>query len=62
MVEFAGVNSPPIVSLNRAVLEIPFVNVAGPINPAGAPTAGYGRLWSDALGIGKPGSRSGGGT
>jgi hypothetical protein len=53
MVEFAGVNSPPIVSLNRAVLEIPFVNIAGPINPAGAPTPGYGRLWPDALGIRK---------
>jgi hypothetical protein len=53
VVEFAGVNTPPIVSLNRAVLEIPFVNIAGPINPAGAPTAGYGRLRPDALGIRK---------
>jgi hypothetical protein len=33
MVELSGVIAAPIITFDRAVLEIPFINIPGPVPP-----------------------------
>src|SRR6185312_9630268 len=53
VIELTEAIAASIISLDGPVLKIPFVNRAGRVFPAGAPTAGHGCFRPDALGFRK---------